>query len=340
MFTSLIAAIAFSTFQTPKTAISLSLMPSEPLSEETMLAAVRDEIKIGVEGTYASVKWSDLENGQAFNPKPFQDAVGISKLLGGDVVVCIKVIDTTNKTVPIAYMLRPFDDPEVTNHWEEVLQKVVPMLPKNTKAIAFGNEVDVYLNNHPTEVGPFLNLVKGARTFLRGAGLKIPIGVTTSFDGLQRHPELVKQIQSNFDITMMTYYPLSANFQVLPLGDVGRHFDSMLAVAGSKPLYLTEIGCPASEGTKSCEDMQAEFVTKVFDELKAKGSKIPFANYFMQSDYPNNMLDMFEQYYQLKDDSFRSYLGSLGLRKSNGAPRKAYGEFKKQLRAWSGDESR
>jgi len=323
--------------QAAKAIVTLSLMPSEPLNEENYLRAVRDEIKLGVQGTYVNVKWTDLENDQPFNAKAIQDQLGIAKLLGGDVVVCIKPVDTSVKTVPIAYMTRPFDDPEVLKRWEEMLQNVIPLLPKNTKAIALGNEVDVYFNNHPNELPSYMNLVKSARTFLRGAGLKIPVGVITTYDGLQRHPDLVKQIQSNFDITMMTYYPLTQNFEVLPMNQVGSHFDAMVALAGSKPLFLTEIGCPAGEANKSSEDIQAQFVTNAFDQLRQKGSKVAFANFFIQGDFPDSVLDVLENYYQLKDESFRSYLGTLGLRKSNGTPRKSYAEFKKQLRAWTGD---
>lgn len=337
MFTSLVASIVLATAQTPKTTIALSMMPTEPLGEETMIGAIREEIKLGVQGAYVSVKWSDLENEQPFNAKAMQDAVGMSKFLGGDVVVCIKPIDTGVKSMPVALMNRGFDDPMVVSAWEDMLQKVIPLLPKNTKALALGNEVDVYLNNHPTELPAFLNFVKTTRAFLKGAGVKAPVGLITTFDGLQRHPDLVKQIQSNFDVTMMTYYPLTQNFQVLPMSDVGKHFDDMLAVAGSKPLILTEVGCPAGEANKSNEDIQAEFIAKIFDQFKQRGSKITFANYFMQSDFPDQMVEMLEQYYQFKDDGFRSYLGSLGLKKSSGTPRKAFGEFKKQLRAWTGD---
>ncbi|MBI1333434.1 MAG: hypothetical protein GC165_11215 [Armatimonadetes bacterium] len=338
MIAPIFAAFALASLQTGKPSIALSAMPREPLGEETMLDALRDEIRLEVQGAYVSVKWSDLENDQPFNAKAMQDALGMAKFIGGDsIVVCIKAVDTSVKSVPIAYATRKFDDPEVVKHWEDMLQQVIPLLPKQTKAIALGNEVDVYFHNHPDELPSFMELVKTTRAFLKGAGVKAPIGMITSFDGLQRHPDLVKQIQSGFDVTMMTYYPLDQTFQVLPMEDVGRHFDSMLAVAGSKPLFLTEVGCPAGESNKSSEDLQAQFVAKVFDQLKQRGSKISFANYFMQGDYPNQMLDMFEQYYQFKDDNFRSYLGTLGLRKSDGTPRKAYAEFKRQMRAWVGE---
>ena len=321
----------------PRTQIALSLTPSEPLSEESYLASIRDEIRLGIGTSYLNVKWSDLENDQPFNPKALQDQLGIAKLLGGDVVICIKPIDTSVKCVPIALANQSFDSAQMVNQWESMLQKVIPLLPKNVKALALGNEVDVYLGNHPAEVPAYLGLVKSTRTFLRGAGLNIPVGVITTFDGLERRTELVKQIQSSFDVTMMTYYPLGANFEMLPIGDVGKHFDSMLAVAGNKPLMLTEVGCPSGEPNKSSEDIQTDFVKGLFGQLEKHSAQVSFASYFQQGDFPTQFVEMFEQYYQLKDDKFHSYLSSLGLKTKDGKPKKAYFEFKKQIRAWNGD---
>ena len=338
MFSVAVATLLFANQQvSSKTQIALSMTPSEPLSEDSYIAAIRDEIRLGVSSAYINVKWSDLENEQAFNPKALQDQLGVLKLLGGDCVVCIKPIDTTVKCVPIALVNRKFDDPQMINQWELMLQMVLPLLPKNVKAISLGNEVDVYLGNHPDEVAGYLNLVKSSRTFLRGAGLKTPVGVITTFDGLQRRPELVKQIQSNFDVTMMTYYPVDQKFEVMPMEDVGKHFDSMLAVSGSKPLFLTEIGCPSGELNKSSEDKQVEFVRAMFSQLEKHSANISFASYFQQGDFPTQFVDLYEQYYQVKDDRFRSYLSSLGLKKNDGKPKKAYGEFKKLLRSWNGD---
>ena len=338
MFQALIASLLMAgPVLAPRTQIALSMTPSEPISEETYLGAVRDEIHLGVNACYVNIKWSDLENEQAFSPKALQDQLGLAKLMGGDMVVCIKPIDTSVKCVPIALANQAFDSQQMTNQWESMLQKVLPLLPKNVKAISFGNEVDVYLGNHPDELPAYLNLVKSTKTFLRGAGSNLPIGVITTFDGLQRRADLVKQIQSNFDVTMMTYYPLSQNFEILPISDVGKHFDAMLAVAGKKPLMITEIGCPSGEANKSSEDTQAEFVKSIFGQFEKHAAQISFASYFQQGDFPTQFVDMFEQYYQVKDEKFRSYLSTLGLRTKEGKPKKAYFEFKKQLRAWNGD---
>lgn len=336
MFASAVAiATLINAAQQPMPKIGLSLMPSEPLSEATYLSAIREQIRWGVDSIMLSTKWNDIEGEQPFSLKQPQDQFGVSKIIGGEVVYIIKPIDTNVKSVPQQFVQKAFDDPEFIKRWEAMMEKLIPIIPKNVTAIAIGNEVDLYLNEHPTEVPAYLSLVRSTRSMLRGAGIKAPVGVVTTFEGLSKRSALVKQIHTNFDAVFMTYYPLSPMFEVLPISQVPGHFDQMVAAAAGKPLYLTEVGIPASEVCKSNEDIQAEFVTTFFGQVRKHSSKIAFASYFMQSDFTAQMLDVFEQYYALKDDRFRAYLGSLGLRKSDGTPRKAHAEFRKQMRMWT-----
>jgi hypothetical protein len=319
----------------PSCKIALSLMPKSPVSEEGYISAVREQVRLGVQGAYASVKWSELQGPQ--NMKPLADQFGIAKFVGGDLVVCIKLVDTSNRTLPDSLQNFAFDDPAVSERLEETLLEIVKILPKNVKAISLGNEVDVYFSEHPKELPAFLNLVRSAKTLLRGAGVKIPMGVITTYDGALRKPEMVKQIQSGFDVAMMTYYPIDSAFQVTSIQDVGKHFDTMLKVAGSKPLFITEIGCPASERNGSSEETQAKFVAEAFKQLRIHDKEIPLANFFLQTDFSDQVLDFLEVYYRLKDERFRAYLGSLGLTKADGTRKKSFTEFKRQMQAWNMD---
>jgi hypothetical protein len=319
----------------PKCKVSLSLMPRFPISEDAYLDAVREQVQLGVQGTYPNIKWSDLSDANSM--KPLQDQIGISKFVGGDSVLCVKILDTTNRVTPSTYQTLALDDPKVVEAWEETILEVAKNLPKNLKAIALGNEVDVYLKDHPKELPAFISLVKTARALLKGAGVKAPVGVITTYEGAVKSPELVKQIHSNFDIVMMTYYPIDSSFQVMPVKSVGSHFEKMVNLAGGKPLFLTEVGCPAGVANGSSEDTQAEFVGEAFKQLRTHDGKIVFANFFIQTDFPDPLVDMLEGYYRLKDDRFRSYLATLGLTKSDGTRRKAFSVFKRQLRQWTGE---
>lgn len=333
MFTAALAALAFLQQPQKTCPIGLALGVGNAVGEEAFLGAIREQIRLGVPQMNISIKWQDLENEQPFSLKPVQDQLGLAKFIGADIHVTFTGINTSTKSMPADLGTLPLGSPQTQKRWEEALLKVVQILPKNIKSLALGNEVDVYFNEHKDEIPAWNDMMKTSRALLRGAGVTAPIGVITTFDGARRHPELVKQLQQPWDVYMTTYYPVDQSFTVLPISEVPAHFKTLESLAGNRPLYITEFGCPASEQNKSSEDIQADFINASFTEIK-KRPNIKLASYFLQADFSNQMLDLFEYYYKLKDDRFRAYLGSLGLHQTDGKPRKALKVFKKNLTDW------
>ena len=335
MITAAIAAASFLLQQQPTKScpIGLALGIGNGQGEEAFMGALREQIRLGVPQLNISIKWQDLENDQPFSLKPVQDQLGLAKFIGADVHVTFTGINTSTKSMPPDLGTLPLGDAQLQRRWEEALLKVVKALPPNVKSLALGNEVDVYFNDHKDEIPAWNDMMKTSRALLRGAGFTAPIGVITTYDGAKRHPELVKQLQQPWDVYMTTYYPLDQSFTALPISEVPSHFKTIDTLAGNKPIYFTEFGCPASEVNKSSEDIQAAFVDAAFTEIK-KRPNIKLASYFLQADFSDQMVDVFEYYYKIKDDRFRAYLSSLGLRRADGKPRKALSSFKKNLSAW------
>lgn len=335
MFSTAFAAAAILFNQQPvKTCpIGLALGVGNGAGEEAFLGAVREQIKLGVPQINISIKWQDLEHEEPFNLKMVQDQLGLAKFIGADIHVTFTGINTSTKSMPADLGTLPLGNPQIQKRWEEALLKVAQVLPKNIKSLALGNEVDVYFNEHKDELPAWNDMMKTSRALLRGAGFTAPIGVITTYDGAKRHPELVKQLQQPWEVFMTTYYPMDQAFSVLPMSEVPAHFKTIDTLAGNRPIYMTEFGCPASEVNKSSEAIQAEFVDAAFAEIK-KRPNIKLASYFLQADFSDQMVDVFEYYYKIKDDRFRAYLSSLGLRSADGKPRKALKNFRTNLSAW------
>lgn len=331
MITSLITALTLSPmlWQDTKPKVSLTLNPIQPLSEDTLFGAIRQQLKMGVEGSALSVKWQDFS---ADNMKGLNDVLGVGKILGGDSILVIKTVDTNNRAVPQALTNLNFEDPVFVKQWEDMILLLSKNLPPNIKAIALGNEADVYFRDHPAETNAYLELMKSARSILKGAGVKAPIGIVTTYEGLQKDKALATKLQKGWDIVFMTYYPMNNQFEVLPPTETGKHLDEMIAFAGNRPLLLTEVGYPSSELNKSSEEKQAAFVKEFFTQLSSRSNKIPFANYFIQADFDGILLDFLESQYRMNDERFRAFLSSTGLTKSDGTKKKSYFEFKKMIR--------
>lgn len=337
---SLVSAESHSVQLSARTKVGLSLMATYPINEDAYLTAAREQIRFGVETFYISVKWEDFFAEGKFSPKPLQDQLGIAKLLGVHPVVCLKLIDTNNRSAPGGLLNIKMDDPVFVKAWEDTLVAISKLLPKDVEAIALGNEVDVYFREHPEEVDAFLNLVRSGRSILKGAGFTAPVGTITTFEGISKDRALVQKLQAPWDIAFFTYYPITSIFEVLPPQSITTHVQLMREVTGGRPFALTEIGYPASELNKSSDQLQSQFIREMFSFLMKAPNPPVFVNYFSQTDFAPPVLDYLENYYRLKDDRFRGYLGSLGLKDSEGRRRSSYAEFAKQMQIWTAGEGK
>jgi hypothetical protein len=337
MIASLISTIILSplALQDTKPRISLTLNPIQPLSEETLFGAIRQQLKMGIESCSMSVKWQDFS---VENMKGLNDVFGVGKVLGGDSILVIKTVDTNNRAVPGALTNLKFDDPVFVKQWEDMILLISKNLPKNVKAIALGNEADVYFRDHPGELDAYLELMKSARSLLKGAGVSAPIGIVTTYEGISKDRALAAKLQRGWDVVFMTYYPMNSQFEVLPTTEVAKHLDEMIQFASGRPLILSEVGYPSSELNKSSEEKQAAFVKEFFAQLGKRSNRIPFVNYFIQADFDGVILDYLETQYRLNDERFRAYLSSTGLTKSDGTKKKSYSEFKRVIRELENDQ--
>jgi hypothetical protein len=320
--------------QTPSSLppIGLALNVKESAREEDFLDSAREQIRFGLTASTVSYSWNELEpTPGAFDLKKADDSIGIAKFVGGDAYVTIKVLDTTNKILPEDLKGQALNSPEVKERFATLLRNLLSRFNNKVKAISLGNEVDVYLTAHPEEVPAYLDFLAAGRAVLKESAPDMKSGVTTTFEGLQQNRPLIEKLQNGSDVVFMTYYATKPDFSPQPLTEVPKNFSTMLSFAGTRKLALQEIGLPASETLSSSEDIQAKFVTTVFDLLRKHKSQIEMAAYFIQVDFNRDLLDMYAKYYGSDDPRFRAFLGTLGLRKADGTPRKAHAEFKKQL---------
>lgn len=333
MLSTIIAGLVLKTLQAHHCKVALALMPQEPLNEASYIKALQEQAGLQVQSLYVSLSWKELDNNGTFNPKPLADQIGICKFLGVHPVICIKTLDTNNRNLPPDVATKAFDSAEMQQRWTNFIGQLAKQLPPDISAVSLGNEVDIYLGDHPTELAPYAKFLAIGKQKLRSEGVRAPIGVVTTFDGLENRKELVKNIQASQEAVFTTYYPMEG-FQVQPVSNVPDHFKQMTELAAGKSLYLTEMGYPAAAACGSSDASQAEFVHAVFKQLSLYDRQIAFASYFVQTDFGDSFLDMFENYYHVKNGEFRAFLGSLGLTTTTGNRRPAYEVFAKDLYEW------
>ncbi len=208
-----------------------------------------------------------------------------------------------------------------------MLDAVIGVRIGRVRYLSIGNEVDVYLSQHPAELPSYKAFFRDAAQYARSLDPSLQVGVTARADGaLGGAAAIVQELNTLSDVVIFTYYPIefSAGGVVLVRAPsvVASDFARMLGFAGNKPIVFQEVGYPASAVNNSSEALQAQFVHAVFSAWKAADGRIPFLSFFHLHDFTPQLCDILVIRYQLQGAaSFREFLCSLGLRQANGTAR-------------------
>ncbi len=336
MLGSIVAFCCAASGQTKLPPIGVQLMPFGEGKEENMIETVRQQIRLGVHAFVVSVNWRDLDKNGTIATKPIDDAVGLVKLLGAELVVSIKTIDTGQLQLPEDLLGKSFDDTAVMTRFTSFLSQIAPAFKGMAKYVSLGNEVDGYLLGHPDAIAPYMRMLAGGKGVLRTMLPGVQMGVTTTFAGLQRNRQMMADLHREDDVVFLTYYPLTDQYKPRPLTDIAKDFEAMDAFSSPRKFALCEAGMPASEELGSSESNQAEFVERVFAQLSQHKANVAFASFFAQHDFPTALVDVFQMYYGISDPKFRAYLSTLGFRKQDGTPRLAWRSLTKGFRTFYG----
>ncbi len=275
-------------------------------------------------------KWSEIDSGKP-DLRKFEENLKGSKGIGFSVAYTLRTLDTNQRNLPKDLEKKALDDPEVLSRLEKLISQMVPKLTDNVFAFSIGNEVDIYLRAHPEEIEAWFKLQKVAVAAIKKAKPGLPVGVTVTFEGLQKDPKLAARLMEGMDVAFYTYYPLDAKPAELAKR-VPADFAAMAAAAGKRPLIFQEVGYPASEKFGSSEAAQAQFVDLTFDALAKHGDRTLAASYFLLIDFSPSLVETLLGYYGLQDVAFKEFLSTLGLKRSDGTPRKAWGRMQERLK--------
>lgn len=309
--------------------LGLALNVPEGGGEAEYLAALRSQIRLGLDGLAISVKWSDVEKSPGqYDWKVLDDALGIGKFLGAEVALTVQTIDTNQRTLPADLQDKGWGDPGLRQRWQRFLATLVPRLGPAVKWVSLGNEVDGYLAAKPDELDAFAEFLTEGRAVLRQARLGLPVGVTLMAHELSRAPQVAARLVPLCDVVFWTYYPIQADFSIRPAEQWTAPWRAALAASGGKPVVLQEVGIPSSPLLGSSPEIQAEFVRVMLAEVARDGRQVQLVSVFMAVDFGPKALDVLLAYYGFHDPRFRAYLGSLGLFTATGTPKPAWQTFR------------
>lgn len=266
---------------------------------------------IGMQSISVSLDWTDIDIGTDSTTSPpvpvYQTdpdanflaiANGCYPNSGTLVSLTLRPITTLIASRPAAIESLPFDDPQVIDRFEALIDFVYGQIPDlELSSLVIGSEVDLYLTSEARRAAylAFYRAVSGyardeyARRFPERPALKV--AVETTHRGLldAQTQRYYQDLNAFSDVVGVSYYPLEGGM-VQPPSIVGADFDALVALYPGKPLYFYQLGYPSGyydtaaypelqSGTVSpvigsSDEMQAAFVSETFDAWDAHATEI------------------------------------------------------------------
>jgi hypothetical protein len=294
----------------------------------------------GLEAVEHPIQWDAFET----SPGVF-DSNGLSQInalyahSSLQVHINLNPIDTLANRLPADLKNKTFNDPMVIARYKAAADYILSNLPNTTiLSLGIGNEVDIYLTNHPSQWSDYIQFLQAVTSQLRSSHPGLKLGVKTTCNGLINSS--VAQLQSlnaYCDYILVTYYPANADITVPDPSGVGSSLDRLVAIYPNKPVYVWELGFPSTTVCGSSEALQAKFIQETFTAWDRQADHIPLINFMYLHDLSQEQADLYVQYYQNPAPAFREYLRTLGLRTYAGTDKIAFGQLKQEasVRGWS-----
>jgi hypothetical protein len=256
--------------------------------------------------------------------------------LNTKVALNLNVIDTTVDRLPSDLKGRRFNDPELVARFQNVLGYVFSQIPNlGLISISIGNEIDVYLDAHPTAWPDYIDFFSQVKASVAALRAGVPIGAKTTFDALVRNQANLQALNSASDALLVTYYPISSTFMVKDPTVISTDFAKIVSLS-SKPIYFLETGYPSGTLNGSSQTKQASFVKAIFAAWDKYPSQIKALNFLWLHDLTDSAVHNYTLYYGDSTGAFGSYLQTMGLRTYSGTAKSAFTTFNNEakLRGW------
>jgi hypothetical protein len=258
-----------------------------------------------------------------------------------EILVNIKVIDTTNKSTPAFLQNVGFESPVMRTEFHNLIDQLAPRLSGQVKYLSVGNEVDVWLSQHPEQWPAYTAFFLDAVSYIHTVMPNVLVGVTGTYDGyVGPDAAHMAALTTAADALIATYYPINGYFVPRAPSVALTELPQLAALAGGKPLVMQEIGYPSASALGSSEQAQAQFINNVFQAWRGLGSQALFVNFVMLHDTTPAVCTQYAQYYGVAGlganvNNWKAYFCSLGLRRSGGQAKPGWNVFLTQAAAFS-----
>ena len=207
-----------------------------------------------------------------------------------------------------------------------------------------GNEIDLYLNQHPDEWDGYIAMYEKALLQVKKHWPEAKVGVENTLSGYKGDAlEKIKQLNKNSDLIAFSYYPLDADFNMQDPSVLSQEFEFITGLFPNRKLLLEETGYASGSLCGSSNQLQNEFYQQFVKEWDQYAETIEFVGFLWLTDLPEAEADHFVDMYQMTGNvlaaPFKEFLRTTALRTyaNGGTEKPAFTTLKQELknRGWS-----
>jgi len=325
------AVSAVERVQVPDGGFPLSMTPmpaNDPTSWSEHVASYKLARDLGTSVAHHYMNWGDIERDAgdyAWDDPADAFALASSHGMVASMELTIINVDTVGR-LPRDLEGRSLGDPLLRQRFLSFVGELARRSRNDLDYLWIGNEVDIYLDQNPSELDTWTNLYRDAVQAVRTEAPGIAVGTVMTYHNAlgNGRTSWVDRWGPYSDIIGVTFYP-----QFMPNGyeidKIQSQIDGLVNAYGKYPLAIVESAVSAASDYGGGPSEQVEYCKEFFKALARHESDFAFAGWFNLHDFPPGFL----AYYP---SSLRNWLGSLALADFNANPRSVMSQWAEEAR--------
>ncbi|MBN1856659.1 MAG: hypothetical protein JW846_06890 [Dehalococcoidia bacterium] len=296
-------------------------------------ASFEQAIEMGMAFVELSIAWDDVEP----HPGQYDDEVvnrvnDICAEHDTKIALTLMPVDNVALRMPSDLAGKAFDDGEVVERFDALLENVLATLPDvDVFVLSIGNEVDAYLSGDEWE--HYAAFLQQTANHARELQPDLKVGVKLRFESVTESAvEQCRSLNEHSDAVLLTYYPVNADFSVRQPWSVDDDLGEVVALFPGREFMVLECGYPSGQGVGSSEEMQAQFMSYAFAAWDHRALSMRVMSFSWLHDVSPEELEALSRYYGSDDARFLEFLATRGLRTYEDSPKMAYDSLQTELR--------